>query len=1705
MLEIIHDMVPDADLYFHDLGGNTIAFNSAIDSLVTAGVDVIVDDIGWIGEPFFEDGIVASHVEDVLANNDIIYISSAGNHAEQHYQGDYYNDGYDFHDFSRGSNDYLYLDIPNNGEVTVILQWNDEFGYSGNDYDLLLFNTNDWSLLSGSGDEQNGTGNPIEGFSYTNNTGVSVTAEIDVSNYNGLAATKILEVFIYPKNGTSIFPNNITPVDSIFGHSAVPEVIAVGAIAADDSGNDTIEPFSSQGPVTIIGETQRAKPDVTGIDKVSVTGAGGFYTPFSGTSAAAPHIAAIATQLWGQYPSATSDQIKEHLLNTAVDLGATDFDNVFGYGRADALLAFEAGPTISATFDDGDGFINDTDLEAFYGVNIDVMTTNVENGQNVSCDIVSSGGESESYGPVVGTIMSNVATIASGELTMLNDGTLTVSCSVTNLAGISAIETSDTSIKDTILPVATLSNTPSNPTDQTTTDIIVGNAVDTETVTHYKYSINGGDYGDETLVNENIQLSDLADGEYTLFVIGKDEAGNWQTQVDPTSHTWTINTVPEDITPPVIALSGINPVELFVGDDYIEYGATAEDNIDGDISGDIVIDDGDVNTSEIGEYVVTYNISDEAGNPADEVTRTVNVNAVMIESIEITNPATKLVYTVGDSLDITDLEITGTYNNGTTQIETITTANITGFDSSAPVDDQILTVTVDEKTTTYTVDIIPVPDTTPPIITEEVPIPTLTNNDTPDYTFISDEAGSITYSGGCSSDDIMANEGNNTITFNALADGLYNNCEIVVTDASDNPSNPLEVSSFTIDTADPAAEETTPVTTPTSDTTPDVGITVESGASWEIKNGETVLDTGVGTGTEQVITLPDLGEGTYNLILVATDEAENTTTINLSEFEIDLSVSPISLSTLPNNPTNETTTGITVSGDDIVFYKYNLDNAGYGGEISIDVNIELSGLAEGAHTIFVEGRDGVGNWSEEISETWTVDLTAPDVPVITNPAEVVILNTDTYFITGTAEDNSLVEIYSGTELVGSQQLGIGETAYSIEVNLTQNADNNFTATATDLAGNESASAIVPTIIEDSIAPEVVITLPTDGLITNQNPIMLNWTVDGEAADPEEVTLIEGENVLTKEATDEAGNTGNDSVTVILDITKPVITLTGSYTINLYIGDTYEELGATAEDNVSEEITIDSSVVDTGVAGTYEVTYNVSDEAGNEADQAIRTVIVSEVPDTTPPVITLEGNNPVNLNVGDTYEDAGATASDDLDGDITEHIIIVNPVDTSTIGIYTITYNVSDEAGNEADEVTRTVNVGDVTSPDAITDLNITNISNHTLKLNWTVPEDADSYDIRHSTAEINNDNFGSATQISSPSAPNPGEADTGQSVEVNQLSSGTIYHFAMKVSDEVPNESGISNVVSATTKTPQNTGGGGGGSYTPPSSQTANNVPLKISSSQKGTLNQNLNKKNKVKLEVPKGSIKSTTTFTASEGSLEEENIPKDKIGAFLFNGLVFNVEAVDSSNKAVREFSEDLTITLTVPDLPDDTTDLELYYYDDEKEEWIIITDIEFGDGTISFKVNHLTQFAVFATKTGEVKGETNVNILDGDIIQCKSSENPFAVYIVKEVGETKYIRHIVSLEIFNYYGHLKWENLKQVDSLDGYSLSSWVRVNTGPNGTAGPTDKVYEINGDQTKHWINMTAEDFLSHGGSELAIYSVNQGELDLYKTGADVMML
>jgi len=82
---------------------------------------------------------------------------------------------------------------------------------------------------------------------------------------------------------------------------------------------------------------------------------------------------------------------------------------------------------------------------------------------------------------------------------------------------------------------------------------------------------------------------------------------------------------PADTTPPVIVLVGDDPQILAFGDAYSELGANASDNVDGDLSSNIVIDASAVDTSTPGNYIVTYDVSDAAGNAAATAKRTVTV------------------------------------------------------------------------------------------------------------------------------------------------------------------------------------------------------------------------------------------------------------------------------------------------------------------------------------------------------------------------------------------------------------------------------------------------------------------------------------------------------------------------------------------------------------------------------------------------------------------------------------------------------------------------------------------------------------------------------------------------------------------------------------------------------------------------------------------------------------------------------------------------------------------------------------------------------------------------------------------------------------------------------------------------------------------------------------------------------------------------
>lgn len=187
----------------------------------------------------------------------------------------------------------------------------------------------------------------------------------------------------------------------------------------------------------------------------------------------------------------------------------------------------------------------------------------------------------------------------------------------------------------------------------------------------------------------------------------------------------------------------------------------------------------------------------------------------------------------------------------------------------------------------------------------------------------------------------------------------------------------------------------------------------------------------------------------------------------------------------------------------------------------------------------------------------------------------------------------------------------------------------------------------------------------------------------------------GTHNITLTVTSSGGGSDDDEVVItIVDTVAPVITLNGSNPMTVECHTTFVDPGATANDGCAGDLTSSISVsgsVNPNVVGSYSLTYTVSD--GSHTTTATRTV---NVVDTTPPVITLNGANPMTVECHTSFTDPGATASDDCAGSFPA--TASGSVNVNVPGTYTITYNASDPSGNPAVSVTRTVVVVDTTAP-----------------------------------------------------------------------------------------------------------------------------------------------------------------------------------------------------------------------------------------------------------------------------------------------------------------------------------------------------------------------------------------------------------------------
>jgi subtilisin family serine protease len=336
MLEIVHDCAPGAALAFASGVPSSLAFIQAVDALRQAGATVIVDDLGFFTQPYFADGELAQH--DRTIGNAVLRISAAGNGAQEHYQGFFtpWVSNPAFHDFG-GSDPLLHIRLPPQRLASIVLQWANPFDAAVDDYDFCVRDSLGFVIVCGD-DPQNGNDQPLEAKGvFCPNVFSECIFTVEIRLFSGVP--RVLELFTL---GATL-AEHLSPGDSVFGHQAAPEVLAVAAVGA--SAPSSIQPYSSHGPSTVLFPTPqtRSKPDITGVDCVATSRPAPFAN-FCGTSAAAPHVAAIAALVLQRNPTLSPAQVREILRSSAIDLGPAGFDHVFGAGRADALNAVNATP-----------------------------------------------------------------------------------------------------------------------------------------------------------------------------------------------------------------------------------------------------------------------------------------------------------------------------------------------------------------------------------------------------------------------------------------------------------------------------------------------------------------------------------------------------------------------------------------------------------------------------------------------------------------------------------------------------------------------------------------------------------------------------------------------------------------------------------------------------------------------------------------------------------------------------------------------------------------------------------------------------------------------------------------------------------------------------------------------------------------------------------------------------------------------------------------------------------------------------------------------------------------------------------------------------------------------------------------------------------------------------------------------------------------
>jgi uncharacterized repeat protein (TIGR01451 family) len=390
MLEIVHDLAPGASLGFATANPDEATFAQNILDLATSGCNVIVDDIIYLDESPFQDGPVAQSVNTVTAAG-VIYFSSAGNEGNVvdatagTWEGDFLASaagdpgplaGANLHDFGDGGNSIL---VNFGGGNPPLLIWAESYdlatGSASTDFDLYDMDGGLTTIFDASTDTQDGVGGddfPIEFIGGGTFGGERLL--IDKFADGTTSSVPMMNLIVFRGE----LDNALVTGGATRGHSAAVAAFSTAATPAAASfdgvtpdgpypnlfsASNESESFSSDGPRRIIldptgaeltpgnrtstGGTVRQKPDITAADGVATAAPG--FNPFYGTSAAAPHAAAIAALIKSAVPAITPAQLRTALISSAIDIEAPGVDTETGAGivMAQAALAAAGAPQVA--------------------------------------------------------------------------------------------------------------------------------------------------------------------------------------------------------------------------------------------------------------------------------------------------------------------------------------------------------------------------------------------------------------------------------------------------------------------------------------------------------------------------------------------------------------------------------------------------------------------------------------------------------------------------------------------------------------------------------------------------------------------------------------------------------------------------------------------------------------------------------------------------------------------------------------------------------------------------------------------------------------------------------------------------------------------------------------------------------------------------------------------------------------------------------------------------------------------------------------------------------------------------------------------------------------------------------------------------------------------------------------------------------------